>query len=252
MRQKIVAGNWKMNLNYAQAMTLSDAIADGLQENGTCEVVLAAPSLYLHDVLRRVGHRDRISISAQNCAEHASGAYTGEVSAMMLASIGIEFVIIGHSERRQFYGDNDAVIANKVRQALQHGITPIFCCGEALSDREAGRENEVVDRQLQQGLFHLSQHELADCVIAYEPVWAIGTGKTATAAQAQSMHQKIRSLLDAKFSGLGARVPILYGGSVTATNAGDIFTGPDVDGALVGGASLKAADFLSIISACNR
>ena len=251
MRQKIVAGNWKMNLSFAQAMTLSDAIADGLRENGTCEVVLAAPFVYLHDVLRRVGHRDRISIAAQNCSDREAGAFTGEVSAGMLSSIGIEFLLLGHSERRQYFGESDEVIAGKVRQAILHGITPVFCCGETLSEREAGSQAAVVERQLRDGLLHLSETELRQCVIAYEPVWAIGTGKTATPDQAQEMHAAIRSVVRSRYPLAAEQLQILYGGSVNAANASAIFAGPDVDGALVGGASLKADEFLKIIESCN-
>lgn len=251
MRQKIVAGNWKMNLAYAQAMALSDAIADGLQENSSCEVVLAAPYVYLHDVLQRVGHRDRISIAAQNCSEQEAGAFTGEVSAEMLASIGIEFVLVGHSERRQFYGETDQHIARKVQRAIAHGITPVFCCGETLEQRESGIQSEVVSRQLATGLLHLSEFDLRDCIIAYEPVWAIGTGRTATPDQAQEMHAAIRSMVGSVHPVIASSIPILYGGSVNGSNADALFACQDVDGALVGGASLKADEFLRIITACR-
>ncbi|MFM2206702.1 MAG: triosephosphate isomerase [Bacteroidota bacterium] len=251
MRQKIVAGNWKMNLAYAQAMALSDAIADGLRDTGSCEVVLAPPFVYLHDVLRRVGHRDRISIAAQNCSSAESGAFTGEVSASMLASIGIEFALIGHSERRAFFGETDETVAGKVRQALRHGITPIFCCGETLAERESGSHIETVERQLMTGLLTLDEKDLSQCIIAYEPVWAIGTGRTASPEQAQEMHARIRSAVSKTAPAVSDRIPILYGGSVNSSNAASLFSAPDVDGALVGGASLKADEFLVIVELCS-
>ncbi len=251
MPQKIIAGNWKMNLNYAQAMTLADAIAAGITGESSCEVILAPPSIYLHDVLRRIGHHDRISVASQNCADREPGAYTGELSAMMLASVGIDYSIIGHSERRIYFGESDPLLARKVDQCFKYGILPIFCCGETLDEREQGVQSEVVERQLRQGLFHLSEAELSDCIIAYEPVWAIGTGKTATPGQAQEMHSLIRQLLRGISDSVAERVSILYGGSVTPATAQEMLASQDVDGALVGGASLKADDFLSIIQACR-
>jgi triosephosphate isomerase (TIM) len=252
MRKKIVAGNWKMNLDFAKAMALADAVADGLSETPSCEVLLAPPFVYLHDVLERIGHRSFISVAAQNCASQESGAFTGEVAASMLSSIGVEFVLIGHSERRQLFHETDEQLANKVKQAIVNGLIPVFCCGETLSEREAGKHHDVVSRQLIQGLFHLNPESFSDCVIAYEPVWAIGTGKTATVEQAQEMHAYIRSLITGHYSPATAgKVPLLYGGSVTAANAASLFAAPDVDGALVGGASLKSADFLSIIKSCS-
>ncbi|MFM2136184.1 MAG: hypothetical protein RL021_1584 [Bacteroidota bacterium] len=251
MRQKIVAGNWKMNLAYAQAMALSDAIADGIDSNVTCEVVLAPPFVYLHDVLQRVGHRDRISVAAQNCSNHEYGAYTGDVSAGMLASIGIEFVLLGHSERRQYYGETDDMIFQKVNRAIAHGLTPLFCCGETLTDREAGQQNAAVSSQLKKGLLQLNEEQVRSCIIAYEPVWAIGTGKTASQEQVQEMHAFIRSVVQSVHPSVAQAVPVLYGGSVNSTNADSLLSCPDVDGALVGGASLKADDFLRIVTACN-
>lgn len=250
-RQKIVAGNWKMNLSYAQAMTLSDAIAAGVSEATACEVILAPPAVYLHDVLSRISHRDCISIAAQNVSDKDHGAFTGEISAAMLASIGIEFTLIGHSERREYFNEQDQQLADKVDRALAHDIIPIFCCGEPLNDRESNRQFEVVSAQLSAALFHLSEHQLSEMIIAYEPVWAIGTGKTATAQQAQEMHAYIRQLIASRYPDAATKIRILYGGSVTAANAAELFAGNDVDGALVGGASLKAGEFLSIINACN-
>jgi triosephosphate isomerase len=251
-RQKIVAGNWKMNLSYAQAMSLSDAIAAAVKEETTCEIILASPFVYLHDVLRRIGHRDCISIAAQNVSDKVQGAYTGEVSAAMLASVGVEFALVGHSERREFYSENDNQLAAKVDRCLENGIIPVFCCGERLAERETNRQMEVVAEQLTAALFHLTESQLSESIIAYEPVWAIGTGKTATAAQAQEMHANIRQLIQSRFPNAAGKIRILYGGSVTASNASELFACNDVDGALVGGASLKAADFISIIHSCNQ
>ncbi|MFM8432903.1 MAG: triose-phosphate isomerase [Bacteroidota bacterium] len=251
MRKKIVAGNWKMNLNYAEAMTLADAIADGLQE-GDCEVVLAPAFPYLQDVLRRIGHHERISVAAQNCASIDKGAFTGEVSASMLASIGVEFVIIGHSERRTFFHDSDKALADKVRLALLFDLIPIFCCGESLQQREDGHHLQVIASQLESALFMLDVTEILSTVIAYEPVWAIGTGMTADPIQAQEMHAHIRSLLSVKYgSEVAKKISVIYGGSVTAANAESLFSCSDIDGALVGGASLKADDFLEIVKVCG-
>ncbi|MEY4593935.1 MAG: hypothetical protein RIQ47_345 [Bacteroidota bacterium] len=250
-RQKIVAGNWKMNLNYAQAMTLSDAIAAGVNEDISCEIILAPAFVYLQDVLRRVGHRDCISVAAQNLSEKEQGAFTGEVSGAMLSSIGIDFVIIGHSERREYFSETDKLLAAKLNCALENGISPIFCCGERLPDRESNKQLEIVKVQLEEALFHLTEDQMSEMIIAYEPVWAIGTGKTATAAQAQEMHAFIRNLISKHYTNAADKIRIIYGGSVTAANAKDLFSGADVDGALVGGASLKVADFLSIINACE-
>lgn len=250
-RQKIVAGNWKMNLNYAQAMTLSDAIAAGVNEDISCEIILAPAFVYLQDVLRRVGHRDCISVAAQNLSEKEQGAFTGEVSGAMLSSIGIDFVIIGHSERREYFSETDKLLAAKVNRALENGISPIFCCGERLPDRESNKQLEIVKVQLEEALFHLTEDQMSEMIIAYEPVWAIGTGKTATAAQAQEMHAFIRNLISKHYPNAADKIRIIYGGSVTSANAKDLFSGADVDGALVGGASLKVADFLSIINDCE-
>lgn len=246
MPRKIIAGNWKMNLSFAQAMALADAVADALPKDGTAEVVLAPPFPYLRDVLGRTGHRDRMALAAQNCSSHESGAYTGEVSAGMLSSIGVDFVIIGHSERRQYFSETSALLAEKVKRCVAHGLIPIFCCGETLPERERGEEKSVVRQQLQDGLFHLAPDLLRDCIIAYEPVWAIGTGKTATVEQVAQMHTFMRECLQAMDSSC-TDVPLLYGGSVNARNASELFSAPNVDGALVGGASLIAHDFISII-----
>ncbi|HPD52937.1 MAG TPA: triose-phosphate isomerase [Bacteroidia bacterium] len=252
MRTPLVAGNWKMNLQYAEAMTLVDAIVDGLPENNGAEIVLAPPTIYLHDVLDRIQRKPGIALSAQDVSAYERGAFTGEVAASMLASVGVEYVIVGHSERREYHHEDHPLLAAKVDRVLEQSLLPIFCCGEKLDDRTAGRHFELIEPQLHESLFHLSPEKVTECVIAYEPVWAIGTGVVATTGQAQEMHRFIRQLLFARYGEpIASEMRILYGGSVNATNASDLFTCPDVDGGLVGGASLKAVDFLSIIAAAG-
>ncbi len=253
MRKKIVAGNWKMNLAFAEAMSLAGELADLTDEYGNCSIILAPPFVYLHDLVGRIQSQPDFSVASQNCSSEEKGAFTGEVSASMLASIGVEYAIIGHSERRHIFNEKDNVLAAKVSQALIHGVSPIFCCGEELSSREAGKHFDIVKVQLENGLFHVDKSLITECVIAYEPVWAIGTGKTATADQAQEMHAFIRSQLALKYGKETAEeISILYGGSVTSKNSTELFSCPDVDGGLVGGASLKAVEFLSIIRSMNN
>jgi len=248
MRKKIVAANWKMNLTYAEAMALTDALVDAADDYGNCSVILSAPFVYLHDIISRIQSHPYFSVSAQNCSEHEKGAYTGEVSAMMLASIGVEHVIIGHSERRTIYKETDEQIASKVSKVVSHGLLPVFCCGETLDQRKSGNHFKTVESQLKKGIFHLGREQMKECVIAYEPVWAIGTGVNATSAQAQEMHAFIRSQVADKYGeAIASEISILYGGSVNPGNADELFACADVDGGLVGGASLKSADFLSII-----
>lgn len=252
MRRKIVAGNWKMNLNYAEAMALADALADGADESGLTEVIVAPPFVYLHDVVSRIQSQPFYSVAAQNCASHDKGAYTGEVAASMLASIGVEFVIIGHSERRVHYHESGETLSFKLHRALEADLIPIYCCGENESERRSGQHFQTVKHQLNAELFHLDEKQVVNTVIAYEPVWAIGTGLTATPTQAQEMHAFIRMEVSNRYSKpVADQISILYGGSVTASNAGELFHCADVDGGLVGGASLKAQDFLSIISSMN-
>lgn len=251
MRQQIAAANWKMNLTYAQAEDLLDNI---LQASHTLQpyqsVVLAVPFPYLSLAKDKVAGKANFFVAAQNCHTQKSGAYTGETSAEMLQSMGIGFVIIGHSERREYFGESNAVLAEKINIALTYSLTPIFCCGEPLQIREAGTQNSYVAQQLKEGLFQLSAEQLKKIVIAYEPIWAIGTGKTATADQAQEMHAHLRkTLADQYGQDVADTISILYGGSVKGSNAKDIFSRPDVDGGLVGGASLVAADFGQIIDA---
>jgi triosephosphate isomerase len=246
MRKKIIAGNWKMNLTLSEAERLVTGLMAGAA-GGTARVMLAPPFVYLPVFAERIRSQGWI-LAAQNCSEHPAGAFTGEISAQMLASIPVSHCLVGHSERRTLYGETDAVIAAKVRQLLAHNLSPVFCCGETLQEREAGQQEPVVGRQLEAGLFHLDAAAFSRCIVAYEPVWAIGTGRTASPEQAQDMHRFIRESAAKKYGPAAAGdLTLLYGGSVTAANATSLFRQEDVDGALVGGASLKAADFLDII-----
>ena len=250
MRQKIVAGNWKMNKTLEEAKILTTEImgmvADEVKGNVT--VVLCVPFPYLLPIKNLLGNNPRIFVGAQNSSEHESGAYTGEVSTPMLKSMDIPYVILGHSERRQYFGEAGKLLAKKVDVAQKHGLIPIFCCGEPLEVREKGDHENLVKQQVEESLFHLDATALQKIVIAYEPVWAIGTGKTATAQQAQDMHAIIRKHIASKYGqGTADNISILYGGSVNAANAKELFSCADVDGGLVGGASLKSRDFTDII-----
>lgn len=250
MRQKIVAGNWKMNTSFQEAQALTSELMGmaGDEVRGDVKIIIFPPFPYLYSLKAQLGTNARIEVGAQNCSEHAAGAYTGEVSAGMLKSMGIQNVIIGHSERRQYFSETGPLLAQKIDGALANGLKPIYCCGEPLEVREAATHEELVKTQIEEGLFHLNAEAMKKIVIAYEPVWAIGTGKTATTAQAQEMHLVIRKHLASKFGNeTAALVPILYGGSVKADNARELFACADVDGGLVGGASLKSRDFIEII-----
>lgn len=252
MRKKIVAGNWKMNLLYAEAMALVDGVIDNYDDAGRTEIILAPPAIYIQQIVSRLQKCPQVAIAAQNCSEQVKGAFTGEISAAMLASIGTEYVLIGHSERRALYHEADSQLAEKVIRAIENSLLPIFCCGETLTQRNEGRHRETVQMQLEKGLFHLNENLIQDCVIAYEPVWAIGTGVTASAGQAQEMHGFIRQLVAERYnSNVADQLTVLYGGSVTSKNAQELFSCQDVDGGLVGGASLKADEFKQIISAMN-
>lgn len=249
MRTKIVAGNWKMNKTSAEAKALtSEVIAlHAAEVRNQAKVILCVPSPFLQQTKEQTAATP-IAVGAQNCSEHESGAYTGEVSAAMIKSLSIPYVILGHSERRQYFQETGTQLAKKVDRALASQLTPIFCCGEPLDVREKGGHEALVRQQIQEGLFHLSPEALSGIIIAYEPVWAIGTGKTATTQQAQDMHAVIRRQLAEKYGDVVAqKIPILYGGSVKPDNARELFSCPDVDGGLVGGASLKARDFVDII-----
>ncbi|RBL89240.1 MULTISPECIES: triose-phosphate isomerase [Chitinophaga] len=249
MRKKIVAGNWKMNLTLAQGEQLiNDILQAGLKLAEGQEVVVATPFPYLTRAKSLLKNYPGFYVAAQNCASEKSGAYTGEVSAEMLQSVGVDYVILGHSERREYFQESNGVLARKVDQALAAGIKPIFCCGEPLDIRKAETQNAYVAKQLEESLFHLTAEQFKDVVIAYEPIWAIGTGLTASAAQAQDMHAFIRSQIAAKYGREAAlHLTILYGGSAKPGNAGELFANPDVDGGLIGGASLVAGDFVAII-----
>jgi triosephosphate isomerase len=249
MRRKIAAANWKMNLTYQQAeKLLSEILSSGTVLKDNQQVIFAVPFPYLIMAKSEVADEKGYHIAAQNCSDKKSGAYTGEVSAEMLNSIGVKYCVVGHSERREYFGETNKMLADKVNLCLQYEITPIFCCGEALSIREQNNQNEFVQTQLEESLFHLSETEIKKIVIAYEPIWAIGTGKTATAQQAQEIHAFIRSVLAKKYGAtVAVEISILYGGSVKGSNAAELFGSPDVDGGLVGGASLMAQDFIEII-----
>jgi triosephosphate isomerase len=250
MRKKIVAGNWKMNKTLEEAKMLTSEIMGMVADEikGDTVVILGVPFPYLIPVKNQLGARSKILLAAQNCSDHDFGAFTGEVSAPMLKSIEIPYVIVGHSERRQYFGEGGKLLATKVDIALANSLTPIFCCGEPLEIRDKGTHEELVKKQVEESLFHLSPEQLLKVVIAYEPVWAIGTGKTATSQQAQEMHAVIREHLAGKYSPeVANEISILYGGSVKADNAKELFSCPDVDGGLVGGASLKSREFVEII-----
>lgn len=252
MRKKIVAGNWKMNKTLEEAQALTSEVVNMINDEvrGDVEVVLCTPALYLTTLKKQVEGSSKVSVGAQNCHEKASGAYTGEISAPMLKAAGIPYVILGHSERRQYFAETNAQLAAKVDIALENTLTPIFCCGESLEQRQNEDYIEVVKTQLTESLFHLSADQLRAVVIAYEPIWAIGTGLTASASQAQEMHSALRQHIAGKYgTEVAEQIPILYGGSVGAANAAELFAEPDVDGGLVGGASLKSRDFTEIVKA---
>ncbi len=247
MRTQIVAGNWKMNKSFAEAEELIGTIASELEDRQLkCEVVLCPPALYLEMASDYADESD-FFVGAQNVSEHDEGAFTGEISAAMLNSVDVDFCIVGHSERRKYFHEDNYLLANKVNKLLDHEIIPIYCCGELLAEREKNIHFDIVEQQIKEGLFHLSEDEFSNIVVAYEPVWAIGTGVTATPEQAQEMHAFIRNVINGKYGEEAAEnTTILYGGSCNAANAKELFSQADVDGGLIGGASLKAEDFLTI------
>ena len=248
MRKQIAAANWKMNLTIDKAEALlNDILSAEINLAEDQQAIFAVPSPYLQMAQEKI-NRENYFIAAQNCYSKKSGAYTGEVSVEMLQSLHIKYVVIGHSERREYFEESNQFLAEKLNIALEYNITPIFCCGEPLSIRDAQTQNEFVAKQLEESLFHFSADEIQKIVIAYEPIWAIGTGKTATSEQAQEMHKYLRKVLADKYGNdVADNISILYGGSVKAANAKEIFSQPDVDGGLVGGASLIAEEFISII-----
>ena len=249
MRQQIAAANWKMNLTLSQGEQLLDSLLAADIALGPHQLaVFAIPFPYLMMAVGKLKGRKNWFASAQNCSDQKAGAYTGEVSAEMLRSIGVRYCVLGHSERREYFSERNLSLAKKVEICLENDITPIFCCGEELSIREVGAQNGFVETQLMESLFHFSETQIRKIVIAYEPIWAIGTGRTASVEQAQEMHAHIRNLFAKKYNQATAEhVPILYGGSVKAANAKELFGARDVDGGLVGGASLVASDFAVII-----
>ena len=248
----IIAGNWKMHKDRGEVLALINALVAGLaDEQSGPEVVIAPPFPFLALAVERV-KGSRIQVAAQNCHQAAQGAFTGEVSAGMLKSIGVSHCIVGHSERRQYFGETDAVIGEKIAALLANGITPIFCCGERKDERDSGRYFNVVTEQMKGALGRLDNERLQRVVIAYEPVWAIGTGLTATAQQAQDMHAHIRMLLHTHGAQVAETVPILYGGSCNPKNAEELFAGADVNGGLIGGASLVADQFVEIVRIAQR
>lgn len=247
MRKKIVAGNWKMNTTVPEGVELAKAVVSASANvPEDVKLIVAVPATHLVPVAQVVGGT-RVGLSAENCADHDKGAYTGEVSAAMVASTGAQYTILGHSERRQYYGETDAKLVEKLRLALQNGLDVILCVGESLEEREAGRHFDVVGTQTKDVLSHFTAEEMSHVIIAYEPVWAIGTGKTATAAQAEEIHAFIRKTLAGLFGEQTAEdTTILYGGSCKPSNAKEIFAQSDIDGGLIGGAALKADDFIAI------
>lgn len=252
MRKNIVAGNWKMNLDYEQGLSLFSEIVNMVKDEvvGDQEVVVCSPAIHLSSIAKLSS--SKVSVGAQNIHQAESGAYTGEISAAQVKSVGVDYVILGHSERRAYFGETDGQLAEKVDVALKHGLKPIFCIGETKEEREEGRFFDVIKTQLTAAVFHLNAAEFAKLVIAYEPVWAIGTGLTASPEQAQEVHAFIRQTIASQYDQtLADNTTILYGGSCNPKNAHELFSQADIDGGLIGGASLKSRDFLDIVKAFN-
>lgn len=252
MRKKIVAGNWKMNMDYNEGVSLFSEIVNMVRDEkvGGQIAIICAPFIHLNSLVQLSA--GIVKIGAQNCHQNESGAFTGEISAKMVSSVGCEYVIIGHSERRQYFGETDALLAEKTTAALQHHLTPLFCIGETLGERNDGSYFSVLESQLDQGVFTLSADDFAKVVLAYEPVWAIGTGLTASPEQAQEIHAFIRAKIEGKYGATVAnQTSILYGGSCNPKNAAELFAQPDIDGGLIGGASLKSRDFVDIVKTFN-
>ncbi|HTI59448.1 triose-phosphate isomerase [Mucilaginibacter sp.] len=254
MRKKIVAGNWKMNMDYEEGLSLFSEVVNMVHDEvtGKQHVVVCSPFIHLHSLAQLAKSNTKVSIGAQNAHQAESGAYTGETSAKMIHSTGAEYVILGHSERRQYFGETNELLAKKTDTALKNSLKPIFCIGETLQEREANEHFGIIKTQLAEGVFHLDAAQFAQVVIAYEPVWAIGTGVTATSAQAQEIHVFIRKEIAAKYGQeVADNTTILYGGSCNPKNAGELFAQGDIDGGLIGGASLKSRDFLDIVKVFN-
>ena len=251
MRRLFIAGNWKMNLNRGQSLSLVQSLVESLRGVSDVDIAVCPPAVYLGE-LGKALHATNIGLGAQNVNSKAEGAYTGEISCSMLKDVGCRYVILGHSERRAIYGETDSMVNEKLHAVLAAGLTPIVCVGETLEQREAGQTQQVVRSQCIGSLAGLTEDQMLKTVLAYEPVWAIGTGKTASPAQAEEVHKDIRSLLETQFSlGTAQKVIVLYGGSVKADNAEELLSEPNIDGALVGGASLKQDSFEGIIKAAT-
>jgi triosephosphate isomerase (TIM) len=254
MRKKIVAGNWKMNMDYNEGLSLFSEVINMVKDEATGhqQAVVCSPFIHLHSLSQLAKGYANVSVGAQNAHQNESGAFTGETSAKMIKSVGAEYVILGHSERRQYFGEDNVLLAKKTDTALANDLKPIFCIGETLQEREANQHFDIIKSQLVEGVFHLDETAFAKIVIAYEPVWAIGTGVTATSAQAQEIHAFIRKEIAAKYSqAVADATTILYGGSCNPKNAAELFAQADIDGGLIGGASLKSRDFTDIVKAFN-
>lgn len=254
MRKKIVAGNWKMNLDYQQGISLFSEIVNMAKDevSGGQQIVVCSPFIHLHAIAQLAKDATRVAIGAQNIYVEESGAYTGEVSAPQVKSTGADYVILGHSERRAYFREDDYMLGKKVDMALKHDLIPIFCIGETQEERESNRYFDVIRKQLQQGVFHLADNAFSKVVLAYEPVWAIGTGLTASPEQAQEVHAFIRNELAGQYNqDIADQTSLLYGGSCNPKNAPQLFAQPDIDGGLIGGASLKSRDFIDIVKVFN-
>jgi len=254
MRKKIVAGNWKMNKNYMDGISLFSEVLNMAKDElrGNQQVIVCAPYIHLNSLVQLGNGNQQVSIGAQNAHQEETGAFTGEISAAMLKSVGVAYVILGHSERRQYFSEDNALLAKKTNIALKNELIPIFCIGETLAERQSGEHFNIIKSQLSEGTFHLSAEDFSKLVIAYEPVWAIGTGVTASSAQAQEIHAFIRAQIAAKYNqAVADDISILYGGSCNPTNADELFSRADIDGGLIGGASLKARDFIDIAKVFN-
>jgi triosephosphate isomerase len=252
MRKKIIAGNWKMNKNLEEGLALVSEASNMIKDeyNGKAKIVFIPPFIHLNAISKMLEAYPNQYVGAQNCSNHESGAYTGEISAAMIKSCGANYVVIGHSERRQYFNEHNQWLAQKIDTCLKHDLSPIYCCGETLEEREANKHFDVIEKQISEGLFHLNADAMLKVVIAYEPVWAIGTGKTASTAQAQEVHAFIRGIITNKFGKVVAeQITIQYGGSVKPENAAELFSAPDIDGALIGGAALQSRSFTDIVKA---
>jgi triosephosphate isomerase len=254
MRKKIVAGNWKMNLDYQEGLSLFSEVINMIKDEvtGNQQAVVCSPFIHLHSLVQLAKGYDKVAVGAQNAHQAESGAYTGEISAKMIKSTGAAYVILGHSERRQYFDETSALLVQKVNMALKHQLTPIFCIGETLEERQSGKFLETIKQHLTEGIFHLDAADFSKLVIAYEPIWAIGTGLTATPDQAQEVHAAIRNDIAAKYGkDVADDTSILYGGSCNPKNAPELFAKEDIDGGLIGGASLKSRDFTDIVKVFN-